>query len=400
MNVIDRQSTYKVSAVLAGVPFCVSGLMVGGALVQGLSLVEGLLAGAIGCAVLTVYAGCTGALGARTGQSTPQLLSGPFGQLGSKAVALVIAVCLVGWYSVQTEAFGQTIHLMYPETPLTSKGVASLWGGALMLTSAAFGFRGLAKLSVIAIPAIVVLTLAALAKVGVAGDIWATRPSRPGAFAEAITLVIGSFSIGATVNADITRHSKNVGAAWIATFVGFFAATLYIFACGAISQVGTGSYDLIAAMTQMGMGTFAFVTLVLSQWTTNDNNIYYASTSIESVVPRIHRALVVLAFGGLATVLAVAGGSGHFVQFLLWLGVLIPPVGGIILAHHFLDMRKQIVTAATTPFPLPALVGWLSGVAAGKLVSFGVASVNAIIAGALVYVLLRCLVPRVYVKVE
>lgn len=400
MNRIIRQSTYKVSAVLAGVPFCVSGLMVGGALVQGLSLVEGLIAGAIGCAVLTVYAGCTGALGAHTGQSTPQLLRGPFGQLGSKAVALVIAVCLVGWYSVQTEAFGQTINLMYPGTALTSKEGASLWGGALMLTSAAFGFRGLAKLSVVAIPAIIILTVVALVKVVEAGGIPVSRSSHPSAFGEAITLVIGSFSIGATVNADITRYSKNVGAAWIASFVGFFLATLYIFLCGAVSQIGTGSYDLIAAMTKMGMGAFGCATLVLSQWTTNDNNIYYASTSVASVVPRLHRAAIVLAFGSGATLLAVVGVSAHFVQFLLWLGVLIPPVGGVMLAHHFIDMKRQVSTVATSPFPFPALVGWLSGIVAGKLLPFGVASMNAIIVGAFAYLLLRCVAPRGYAKVE
>lgn len=394
---IDRQSTLRVSAVLAGVPFCVSGLMVGGALVEKLSLVEGLAAGAIGCAVLTVYAGCTGSLGARLGQSTHQLLRSAFGSVGSKLVCVVMAVCLVGWYSVQTELFGQTIRTMFPGSTFTTKEVASIWGGALMLTSAAFGFRGLAKLSVIAIPLIAILTFGALLTVGSKPGIWEAKPPSAGAFGEAITLVIGSFAIGATVNADITRYSKGTGSAWIASFVGFFLASLYIFVCGAIAKAGTGDFDLITAMSKMGMGAFAFVTLVLSQWTTNDNNIFYAATSMEGVVPNAKRAVIVVVFGVLATAFATAGVTHLFVEFLLWLGVLIPPVGGITIAHHAMDYRRRVVTSAASPFPLPAIMGWVVGVVAGKFLPFGAAAINSVLAAGISYALWRYVDARSYV---
>jgi cytosine permease len=380
---MSKQSTMALSATLAGVPFCVSGLLVGGALVKELSLAEGLLAAALGCAVLTGYAGWIGMLGAKTGSSTSQLLTSAFGTLGSRVVSCVIALCLVGWYGVQAEFFGKTIHTMFPGWILTETKIASTWGGGLMLLTAFFGIRGLAALSLVACPLIVGLTMLTLSKVGWAPELWAAKPVEPGAFSDAITMVIGSFAIGATVNADITRYAKNAKSAWIATFVGFFIASLYIFACGAISTTAGAGADLIAAMANMGMGMFAFLTLVLSQWTTNDNNMFYAAASMESVLPKAKREHIVLAFGVVATALAVAGVTDRFVDFLVLLGILIPPVGGIMLAHHGFAGRQA--TESTSPFPFPALAAWVVGILVGKYVAFGVAAVNAVIAASVTY---------------
>ena len=62
----QRRSVLGLSLVLAGVPFCVSGLLVGGALSKGLPLSQGIEAALLGGLVLTLYAGFIGAIGART----------------------------------------------------------------------------------------------------------------------------------------------------------------------------------------------------------------------------------------------------------------------------------------------------------------------------------------------
>lgn len=149
--------------VLAGIPLCLPGLMVGAMSVRSLSFYEGLGATALGCLVLTLYGGLIGSVGARTGKDTTTLLGEPFGELGAKAIGGLLGICLAGWYAVQTEFFGRTIHAMFPSGGfLTSVEGAALWGGLLMLSSALFGFKGLARLSVIAVPLILILTALAL----------------------------------------------------------------------------------------------------------------------------------------------------------------------------------------------------------------------------------------------
>jgi cytosine permease len=386
----ERQPMLSVAAVLAGVPLCVPGLLVGAALIQNLSLLEGVLAAMVGCVALTIYAGLTGSLGASTGLSTSQLLQGPFGAVGRKIVSGAIGVCLAGWYAVQTGMFGQTINTLFPTGGiLTSVEGASLWGGLLMLTSALFGMRGLAKLSVIAVPAIVVLTLWALVQLPTSPELWASKPSVPGAFGSAVSMVIGSFAIGATVNPDITRFCRNTTHSWLVTLIGFFVVSMYIFCCGAITAKATGSGDLIAAMLNLGLGAFAFITLVLSQWTTNDNNIFYASESLGSVFPKMRRAHLVLVFGGVATLAGVLGIANSFPSFLLMLGVTIPPVGGVMVAHYAIARRRGVSSTAAVSVPVPAFAGLIIGAVAGKFIDIGIPAINGMLAAAIVYMTTR-----------
>ena len=392
-----RQPLLHVALVLAGGPLCVPGLLVGAALTKDLSLGGAMLAAAVGCLGVTLYAGCTGALGARTGRSTGELLYGVFGPLGARIVAGAIGVCLAGWYAIQTGFFGRTVHALFPEGGLlTSVEGAALWGGLLMLISALFGFRGLARLSVVAVPLIVLLTLTAVVKVAWAPDLWAEKPPRPGAFGAAVTMVFGSFAIGATVNPDMTRFCRSTAHAWIATVVSFFFVSMYIFGCGAVTSLATGSGDLITAMVGLGLGAFAFTTLVLSQWTTNDNNIFYATTSLGSVLPGVKRATLVLIFGGVATLAGVLGLADGFEGFLLWLGVLIPPIGGVMIAHHALDHCRGVHSTAAVTVPLPAVTGLLMGAMIGGTLEWGSSAVNSIVAAAAVYTLLRAVLKGQY----
>lgn len=386
------QSTLHVAVVLAGVPLCVPGLIVGAGLTTQLSLIEAIAAAALGCLVLTIYAGWTGSLGAQTGLSTAELLRSSFGTSGSRIVSGVIGLCLAGWYAVQTGFFGRTVHALFPGGgTVTSVEGAALWGGLLMLSSAFFGFRGLAKLSLVAVPLLLLLTIVALFQVAGASDMWAPKPATPGAFGAAVTMVIGSFAIGATVNPDITRYCRSSTGAWLATVVGFFVMSMYIFICGAVTSIATGSSDLIGAMVGLGFGAFAFVTLVLSQWTTNDNNLFAATTSMRAVLPDVDQRVLVIVFGASATLAGVVGLADSFVDFLLWLGVVIPPIGGVMIAHDVFDRIAGYRSIAVVGLPVAAFGGVVLGAVVGKVLPCGVPAVSAIVAGGVGYVLLRLL---------
>lgn len=395
----ERRSLWSVSTVLAGVPLCASGLFVGAALVKNLTFADAIVCSVIGSLIVMLYAGVVGGIGAKTGQSTSLLLQECFGSVGAALVALSLAVCLAGWYAVQVGYFGQTISALFPEGGvLTSPKVAAAWGGILMLSTAYFGYRGLSFLSAVAVPLIVALSAWGVWSATASTDIWAVKPSEPGTFGSAITMIVGSFAVGATVNADVTRYAKSQSHAWVATIAGFFIASLYIFLAGAATAIATGSAsgDLISAMVALGLGTPALIVLVLGQWTTNDNNLYWASVNAAGAFPRVSKSTIVLVFGLLATTAGVLGLADSFIPFLIALGVLIPPVGGVLIGHHL--VTRKHTGRFGGKFAWSAAGAWIAGSLVGFTFEFWIPALNSAFVALLLYIgaeMLRVRKPKV-----
>ncbi|MDI5789226.1 hypothetical protein PO124_14700 [Bacillus licheniformis] len=62
----------------------------------------------------------------------------------------------IGWFGWQVAFFGTTISEMFPGVWLAKPEVAIVWGGILMILTAFIGYRGLAALSFIAVPLVVI----------------------------------------------------------------------------------------------------------------------------------------------------------------------------------------------------------------------------------------------------
>lgn len=399
--ICERKSLFSVSMVLAGVPLCAAGLFTGAALSETLPLTDAITAAFLGAILVTLYAIGIGIIGAKRGLTTTLLVQESFGRLGSSMVTLTLALCLGGWYAVQTGYFGQAINSLFPNGGwLSTPKVAAAWGGLLMMTTAYIGFKGLAFLSMLAVPLIVTLSVWGVVTVIGSHDIYGFVPARQGSLGAAITMVVGSFAVGATVNADITRFCKTIRHALIATISGFLVANIFILVSGTITTMATQGSDLIVAMTAIGLGIPAVLIIILGQWTTNDNNLYLASINATAALPKLDKSQMVLIVGILSTACAVAGITDYFIPFLIHIGILIPPIGGIILAHHFIDPtshsnRQNGWLAAE----LPALVAWLAGSACGVCLPIGIPALNSTLIAFLIYALLRRLLSIFYQNV-
>ncbi|MDQ7793558.1 MAG: cytosine permease [bacterium] len=388
----ERRSTFDVALVAAGFCICMSGLFTGAAMAAGLSLWQAIFATFIGNTILAVYGGLVGAAGAQKGVSTTMLSRHAFGRDGAKVIGLLWAVTLVGWFSVQTGFFGQTINAMFPNgNPLASVQVAAGWGGLLMMVTAYFGYRGLSVLSKFAIPAITILALigifAAVGQSGGLGALAAIAPVAPITVGTGITLAVGSFAVGATIQADITRYAKDVKAAWIATVFGYMIANTFIIGAGAITALATGSGDLPSAMIALGLGIPALLILIAGQWTTNDNNLYSSSLGVSNVI-KAKKKHIVLVLGVVATAFGVWGMADYFVPWLVILGVGIPPVAGILIADYWLLKRGNYTFGPGTRYAgwsWPAFAAWLIASVLGYHITWGIPSVNSIVIAFVLY---------------
>lgn len=386
-----RRPTWSVAVVAAGFCIAMSGLFTGSAMAAGLTLSEAIFAAVLGNIILAVYGGLVGAAGAHHGVSTTMLARHAFGRYGAMIIGAVWGITLVGWYSVQTGFFGQTINALWPAGGfITSVRIAALWGGLLMMVTAYIGYRGLSTLSTIAIPLLGILSLWGIVQALGMADIAGYVPPESFGIGKGITLAVGSFAVGAVVQADITRYARSSTAAWIATLLGYVVANSYIIIAGAVTSIATGDGDLPRAMLSLGLGVPALLVLIMAQWTTNDNNLYSSSLGLSNIV-RIPKPRIVLICGTAATLLGVAGVADLFVPWLSALSVLIPPIAGVLIADYYILRRSAYRFGPGTSYlgwNWMAFVAWAAGSATGFTLTAGIPALNSILATFAAYLVL------------
>jgi cytosine permease len=387
----NRRPWWEITFVTSGFCMAVSGMFAGAALTAGLPLKEIIIAILAGNAVLALYGGFTGAIGAKTGVSTTMLSRHAFGRYGSLVISLVWAITLIGWFSVQTGFFGQTVHSMYPDAGfLTDIPVASAWGGMLMILTAYIGFKGIRLLSNIAIPSLIILCIIGvtmgLNHVGGFSNLHASI-SQPMSLMDGIVLVIGTFAVGAVIQPDIARYARSPKESWTAIIVGMVIANGFIIFAGAITAASMGTGDLPAVMLQMGLGIPALLVLIAAQWTSNDSNLYSASLALTNIFP-IGKSKLVLIVGIIATVLGAAGMANHFVNFLIAIGVAVPPVAGVLIADYYIVHKQGYRFGKGTRYAAvvwPAFISWALGILAGIYVEWGIPSLNSLVVAFIVH---------------
>lgn len=392
----ERKGFLNVALVTAGFCICMSGLFTGASMAVGLSLKNALLSALIGNLVLTCYGGLVGYAGAREGVASSMLARHSFGFHGSKIVSLVLAISMGGWYAWQAGFFGITMNTMFPNAGfITNPAFAALWGGILMLLSAYFGYKGLAVLSYIIVPLITIVSICgivvAVNQVGGFSAMAALPTAEPMGLGAGIVLAIGSFAGGASAQADITRYAKDAKAAWGGTIFGYMIANVFVIMAGFITCKATGDGSLPAAMLSLGLGFPALIVLVGAQWTTNDNNLYTSTLGIVNVFPKMKKKHVTVVVGVVASICGAMGITDYFVSWLNILGLFIPPMAGILAADYYLVKGAHYDFGPGTKYAswnVLALVAWVVGALVGKLLTWGVSTINAMAVTAVVYLVL------------
>ncbi len=391
----EKKSTFDVAIVAAGFCICMSGLFTGASMAMGFNLTQAIIAGVIGNTILLIYGGAIGMAGAKEGVATAMLARHSFGRQGSKIIGLVLALTMLGWFSVQVGFFGDTIHAMFPNGGfITTPSVAAFWGGILMLLTAYFGYKGLSLLSKIAIPLITITSIigiaAAVNKAGGWPALIAMQPPQPLSISAGVVMVVGSFAGGASAQADISRYAKSPKASWIATIVGYLIANLFIITAGFITNMATGAGDLPAAMLALGLGFPALIVLIGAQWTTNDNNLYTAALGLSNII-KVKKSYITITTGILATIVGAAGLSNYFVDWLVILGIGVPPMAGIILADYFFIKGQKYQYGPGTKYVSwngLAFISWIIACIVGFVVKWGIGSINSLVVGLVVYIVL------------
>jgi len=386
-----------------GIPIFLMAAQIGGSL----GLQRAAMAFSIGCLVLGSMGALTSYVGAKTRYSTYMLTEFAFGRNGAKLANFVVAAALIGWYGVISNVFGQAAYHVLNELYGISVSISAtvIIGSLLMVGVSISGFKGIDKLALVLVPAMAGFMIYTVSLSYGSIQSWdiPTGVSEPLTFPLAVSAVIGSYIAGVIIQPDYSRFARNIQHAMWAVFIALGISFPVVQFLAAVPSVATGEQDLMAIMLSLGIGVPAFLLLLLGSWSSNVLNLYSSSLSLATIFTRVHLWQLTVVVGVIGTAIAFLQVQDYLVNYLILLGIAIPPIGSIYIVDVLFVRRGYCDDNALDREPgvdIRAFIAWFIASTAGYLASeniftiLGIASMDTILVASIVYAALKA--PRIY----
>ena len=396
---VTTQSTPSIIFTFAGLTLSVTAFLVGSNVGMNLPLGKGILVILLGNIVLALYSGLIGVIGQKTGQPSIMISKPAFGTYGQILTSTIIVIFLMGFVAVYSSMIGSLIHSMFPAVP-------ALVGNFLFIVcitvTTVFGFKGMSLLSKIGLPCLLVFVIYGLYKVNAEMGLDAVVKNVPTggmAIGLIISQVISVWTSAATFSSDITRFAKKAKYVFIVTFVAF-GCTAVLESVGLVCALGTGKGDLVEILQSLDIMAVALLIYLILMWTSAQSLLYSFSLAFKDIAgvitkdrSKLSREMWVIVGSCVAFVASIfmtlLGLTSAFNSFLLAIGIAIPSVGGILIAHYFIVQRDTEHAFENMPKIRPiAYISWIVGILAAKFITVGVPALNGLLAAAILYSIL------------
>ncbi|CDO08898.1 cytosine permease [Mycolicibacterium cosmeticum] len=380
---------------------CLSQFMLGAALGFGMTFTNAILAVVLGAVILEVVGVFTGIIGQREGLSTSVIARWTgFGRWGSGLIGIVIALSLTGWFGVQTAVSAESLKTIIPVGPIW---LWSLLFGLAVTAIVIYGFNSMAWVAYVTVPAFILLAgylvIAKLTEYDL-HSLVSGQPAGPVlSLGAGATLVAGGFIVGMVTTPDMTRFNRSARDVVKQTLLGVTLGELVMCLAGVLLAHALRTDSVVDIVTSSSgfVGTLIIVSGTLK---INDWNLYSSTLGIVNALQTsfgvvVNRRIVTIIVGIAGSVLAALGILDHFIDFLTVLGVVIPPIAGIMATEYFLvrTWRAELDrSAAGLPAQEPTLiigtlVVWLLAAAVGYYVTWGISSLNSLVVAMVGYFL-------------
>ncbi len=388
-----RKGLFSTAILLFGFTFFTATMFAGGKIGMAFDFTTLLWAAVIGNLLLGLYAAVLGLIACRSGLNSVLMGRFCFGEVGSKLSDMLLGFTQIGWYAWGTATIAIVLVKILGLPESLTIPLMVLFGFGFCVT-AFIGYKGLDLLSRVAVPAMLVLLVVSLwiatRDIGGLSGLLAVEPKESMSLSVAITLVFGTFVSGATQATNWTRFAKSRRVAVLASLFGFFIGNGLMIVAGAYGAIVYQQPDVVEVLVLQGLSMAAVVMLFLNLWTTQDNTIYNFAAAGCNLLRTGKRKTVTLVGAGIGTLLAIGGMYEMLIPFLILLGSVIPPIGGVIMADYFYGHRARYPKLAEVRLPAFNWVG-LGAYLIGALSAYfspWVAPLVGIAVAALAYVVL------------
>lgn len=340
----NRKGLFPIAMVLFSFTFFTGTMFAGGKIGVAFDFVDILWITAIGNLLLALYAASLGLISARSGLNTVLMGRFCFGNLGSKLSDFLLGFAELGWYAWGTATLAISLVKIVgmPESWVMPLMVLF---GLLFSVTALVGFKGLEYLSRVSIPLMFILLITSIVlatkEIGGWTGLTAVKPTEAMTFSTAVTIVFGTFASGATQITNWTRMSKNGKIAVWACLISFVIGNGLMVLAGAWMAIVYQQADIVEVLVLQGLSVTAVIMLCMNLWTIQGPTIYNVSAAACHLVRSERRKTMTILAAIVGIVLAVAGMYELLLPFLLLLGAIIPPVGGVIMADYWVRYKGQ-----------------------------------------------------------
>jgi cytosine permease len=383
--------------VTIGVAFTLTGLYAGAELAVSLGFLTAIRAILVGSLVLGALSIPAAIIGTQTRLSTYMIVSHVFGRKGSTAVNALLAAVLLGWYAVTAELFGHTCYIaLVGYFPSVLQWEYTVGFSVLVVTTTVIGFRAIDRLSQVAAPLLVALTVY-VAWRSLQHTSWTALAGMQRGhmeFAEGVSAVIGAAIVGVLLMPDITRYCRSTADCLLVSVVGNGLGNAAALIVAVFPALAFQELDPMKYLTLLHLAWIGFITLVVSTWTMNAINLYSTSLVVSVAVRSSLYRPIAVACGIVGTAIAVLGVAESLIKFLVLLGLIVPPIAGIYITDYFLLGRRsfdRLDDAASNPTKVNALLACALGAGVGMVMYFrhfsftGVPTVESFLSACLFY---------------
>jgi len=342
----ETVSGLQIGIVLVGISITLPLMYSAGELARGIGFDKAIIATLCGALILSLMSIPAAIVGARSRLSSYMIIEHTFGYVGAKFVNFWFGVLLLGWYAVTAELFGRTLYLAAGEltTLAVPEWAYTVLSSAMVTVTTIYGFKAIDRLAIVAVPflllALMAMVTLSLRETSLAGLL---RMEDPGSvnMATFISAVVGAAIVGVVLTPDLTRYARNTRDCITASFLGQGGGMSIAYICGMIPVLTWGELEPMTYMFLMGFGGIALVVLVFATWTTNVINLYSTALAARASVPYGNYRSVVVIAGIVGTLAALAGIAENLIDFLVVMGLLVPPIAGVYLVDFFVFRRTD-----------------------------------------------------------
>ncbi|MEJ3597064.1 MAG: cytosine permease [Pseudomonas bubulae] len=388
-----RKGLLSISMVLFSFTFFTGTMFAGGKLGMAFNFVDMLWIAAIGNTLLALYAAALALIASRSGLNTVLMGRFCFGEAGSRLSDFLLGFAELGWYAWGTATVAIVLVKMLGLAEGFTLPLMVFFGMGFSIT-AIIGYKGLDVLSRVSVPLMFVLLIVSMyiatQHVGGFSGLAAVIPEQTMTVSAAITMVFGTFASGATQATNWTRLSRSGRIAVTASVVSFLLGNGLMIVAGAWCAMVYQQADIVEVMMLQGLSFAAVVMLCLNLWTIQGPTIYNVAAATCHLVRSERRRTMTLLAAAVGVLLAMGGMYEMLIPFLVLLGSVIPPIGGVIMADFWFRHRGKYPALASVQLPRYNLAG-LTAYAVGALLAYlspWIAPLVGIGASAIVYIVL------------
>jgi putative hydroxymethylpyrimidine transporter CytX len=350
-------------------------LVAGTYLVPSLSLREAFLAILIGSLIGNTMLGIAALIGADGRVPAMVLMRAPLGQRGSWGPTVLNAAQCIGWSIFELLIIATAVAALSDELfGFRAQWLWTLVFGGIALALALIGpvdvvrklVRKVAVWAVLA--SLLYLTWWALDGSDF-GGLWDRGGEGGSSVLEGVDLVVAITVSWIPLVADYTRFSRSRAAAFWGTGAGYFLASVWLWALGAIlffSRDITDPAALPVAVAAGGIGAvLALLAVTVDETDEAFANVYSTAVSLQNLAPRVPQRALLVAVAIVATIGALTIDLLSYESFLLMLGSFFVPLFGVLLADWLAAGRRY---GEADVFSGPAarwgmLAAWIAGFA-------------------------------------